>query len=104
MLLILASYVCIVMANFSMRKSIHNYYTMVEPMGINLMDTTGALLTFFFPIYFFQYHFTAIAERNGGQRTHARLRLWRIVEGAYPKSAGTRTPSSLTMTRISALW
>jgi hypothetical protein len=64
MVAVLAAYVCIVLASFKMCASIHNYYTTVEPMGINLMDTTGAILTFFFPIYFFQYHFHNIAERK----------------------------------------
>ena len=63
-LMVLCGAICMIMASFKMRASIHNYYTMVEPMGINLMDTTGAVLTFFFPIYFFQYHFAAIAERK----------------------------------------
>jgi len=49
---------------FEMRTSIHNYYTTVEPMGINLMDTAGAVLTFFFGVYFFQYHFANIAMRK----------------------------------------
>lgn len=64
MAIYLCGAVCLILANFKMRASIHNYYTMVEPMGINLMDTTGAVLTFFFPIYFFQYHFFNIAERK----------------------------------------
>ena len=64
MAVVLGGYVCFILANFKMRSSIHNYYTMVEPMGINLMDTSGAVLTFFFPIYFFQYHFFNIAERK----------------------------------------
>lgn len=64
MLVVLGGFVFLVLANFEMRKSIHNYYTTVEPMGINLMDTAGALLTFFFAIYFFQYHFANIAARK----------------------------------------
>lgn len=64
MLVILGGVVCLILANFKMRESIHNYYTMVEPMGINLMDTTGAVLTFFFAIYYFQYHFANIAAQK----------------------------------------
>lgn len=64
MVVVLGGAVCIILANFKMRESIHNYYTMVEPMGINLMDTSGAVLTFFFSIFFFQYHFAAIAKRK----------------------------------------
>jgi hypothetical protein len=63
-LVILGGVVCLILAAFKMRTAIHNYYTMVEPMGINLMDTTGAVLTFFFSIYFFQYHFANIAARK----------------------------------------
>jgi hypothetical protein len=47
-----------------MRTAVHNYYTMVEPMGINLMDTGGALLTFFFGELFIQYHFANIAKQK----------------------------------------
>ena len=64
MAVILGGYVCLVLGAFKMRESIHNYYTTVEPMGINLMDTTGAVLTFFFSIFFFQYHFAAIAKQK----------------------------------------
>ena len=64
MIVVLCGLVCLILGHFKMRASIHNYYTMVEPMGINLMDTSGAILTFFFNIYFFQYHFYNIAERK----------------------------------------
>lgn len=64
MLVLLGGFICIVLANFKMRESIHNYYTMVEPMGINLMDTTGAVLTFFFAVFYFQYHFANIAAQK----------------------------------------
>jgi hypothetical protein len=63
-LVVLGGAVCLILAAFKMRTSIHNYYTTVEPMGINLMDTTGAVLTFFFSVYFFQYHFANIAMRK----------------------------------------
>jgi len=61
---VLGAVVFLILAHFEMRKSIHNYYNTVEPMGINLMDTQGAVLTFFFNIYFFQYHFANIAARK----------------------------------------
>jgi len=61
---VLGGVVFLILAHFEMRKSIHNYYNTVEPMGINLMDTQGAVLTFFFNIYFFQYHFANIAARK----------------------------------------
>jgi hypothetical protein len=63
-LVILGAYACLIIAIFDMRKSIHNYYTTVEPMGINLMTTEGAILTFFFSMYYFQYHFANIAARK----------------------------------------
>ena len=37
---------------------------LTPPMGINLMDTTGAVLTFFFAIYYFQYHFANIEAQK----------------------------------------
>jgi len=63
-LLTLGGAVFLILGHFELRKSIHNYYNTVEPMGINLMDTQGAVLTFFFNIYFFQYHFANIAARK----------------------------------------
>jgi len=63
-LLTLGGAVFLILGMFEMRTSIHNYYTTVEPMGINLMDTAGAVLTFFFGVYFFQYHFANIAMRK----------------------------------------
>jgi ABC-type transport system involved in multi-copper enzyme maturation permease subunit len=47
-----------ILAMFSMRRSIQNYYNTVEPMGLRL---SGAM-TFFFNIIYFQYHFTRIAN------------------------------------------
>jgi|GEM_PF-760934 len=64
MIVVIGGLVCVYIAHFKMRASIHNYYTTVEPMGINLMDTSGAVLTFFFSMFFFQYHFYNIAERK----------------------------------------
>jgi len=63
-LILVGGFVCIIIARFKMRASVHNYYTMVEPMGINLMDTAGAVLTFFFGELFIQYHFANIAARK----------------------------------------
>ena len=53
--------VCIVFSIkcvFSMRRSIENYYNTVEPIGLRL----SGVMTFFFNIYYFQYHFTRIAN------------------------------------------
>ena len=46
-----------IMAMFSMRRSIENYYNTVEPIGLRL----SGVMTFFFNIYYFQYHFTRIS-------------------------------------------
>lgn len=43
-------------AVFSMRKSILTYYTTVEPIGLKL----SGVMTFFFSILYFQYHFSRI--------------------------------------------
>lgn len=63
-MVVLGGVVCIIIARFKMRTAVHNYYTTVEPMGINLMDTTGAVLTLFFCELFMQYHFANIAARK----------------------------------------
>ena len=62
--LIIAGIPFAIIAMFSMRRSIHNHYSSVEPMGINLMNLEGALMTWFFNILFFQYHFAEIAKRK----------------------------------------
>jgi hypothetical protein len=43
-------------AVFSMRKSIVTYYNTVEPIGLQL----SGVMTFFFSILYFQYHFSRI--------------------------------------------
>ena len=47
-----------IMAMFSMRRSIQNYYNTVEPIGLRL----SGVMTFFFNMIYFQYHFTRIAN------------------------------------------
>jgi hypothetical protein len=42
---------------FSMRSSIQRYYNSVEPIGLRL----SGVMTFFFSILYFQYHFSRIA-------------------------------------------
>jgi len=56
--IILGAVVCQIMAWFSMRNSLVNYYNTVEPIGLRL----SGVMTFFFNVYYFQYHFTRIAE------------------------------------------
>jgi len=48
---------------FQMRSAIETYYNTVEPINLRL----SGVMTFFFAIYYFQYHFTRIAnwKRNG---------------------------------------
>jgi len=55
--LYIAAIVCVYMAIFKMRTSIVNYYNTVEPIGLKL----SPIMTFFFNIYYFQYHFQRIA-------------------------------------------
>ncbi len=43
---------------FQMRSSLVNYYNTVEPIHLRL----SGVMTFFFAVYYFQYHFTRIAE------------------------------------------
>lgn len=45
-------------AVFAMRRSIVRYYNSVEPIDLKL----SGLMTFFFNILYFQYHFSRIAE------------------------------------------
>jgi hypothetical protein len=43
---------------FGMRRSLLNYYNTVEPIGLRL----SGVMTFFFAIFYFQYHFMRIAN------------------------------------------
>ena len=52
-------------AVFSMKYSIEEHYNVAEPLGLKL----GGVKTFFFSVYYFQYHFTRIIKlkRSRGQ-------------------------------------
>jgi Domain of unknown function (DUF4234) len=50
--------VCVIVAFFKMRSSIVQYYNTAEPIGLKL----SGVMTFFFNIYYFQHHFSRIAE------------------------------------------
>jgi hypothetical protein len=50
--------VCAIIAIFKMRSSMVQYYNTVEPIGLKL----SGVMTFFFSIYYFQHHFSRIAE------------------------------------------
>jgi hypothetical protein len=44
-------------AIFGMRSSLVRYYNTVEPIGLKL----SGVMTFFFSILYFQYHFSRVA-------------------------------------------
>ena len=50
-------------AAFNMRGSIEDHFNSVEPIGLSL----NGVMTFFFSIYYFQYHFTRINEMKQRQ-------------------------------------
>ena len=52
-------------AAFNMRASIEDHYNSKEPIGLSL----NGVMTFFFNIYYFQYHFTRINEMKRRQLT-----------------------------------
>jgi len=52
-------------AAFNMRSSIEDHYYSKEPIGLSL----NGVMTFFFSIYYFQYHFTRINEMKQRQLT-----------------------------------
>jgi hypothetical protein len=58
--------VCVIVAFFKMRSSLVQYYNTVEPIGLKL----SGVMTFVFNIYYFQHHFSRIAEwKRTGQLT-----------------------------------
>jgi len=48
---------------FSMKSSIEEHYNTAEPLGLEL----NGVLTFFFNVFYFQYHFTKINELRKSQ-------------------------------------
>jgi GYF domain 2 len=57
-LLTLGGYVLIIVANFSVRSDLEDYYNTVEPINLRL----SGVMTFFFAIFYFQHHFSRIAK------------------------------------------
>jgi hypothetical protein len=57
-LLMLSGLVLHLIGIFQMRSSIERYYNTVEPINLRL----SGVMTFFFNVYYFQYHFTRIAN------------------------------------------
>ena len=62
---ILSLAVCVfwIVAAFNMRSSIEEHYNTAEPIGLTL----SGVMTFFFNVYYFQYHFTRINEMKQRQ-------------------------------------
>lgn len=58
LLVALAGAVLHLIGIFQMRSSIENYYNTIEPINLRL----SGVMTFFFAVYYFQYHFTRIAN------------------------------------------
>lgn len=54
----LCSLACSLASFFSMRRSLQDYYNRQDPIGLEL----SGVLTFFFNVFYLQYHLRAIAE------------------------------------------
>lgn len=54
----IAGYVLVIVAVFSMRSDLEDYYNTTENIGLNL----SGVMTFFFAVFYFQYHFSRIAQ------------------------------------------
>lgn len=52
-----------IVAAFSMKNSLEEHYNVAEPLGLTL----NGVMTFFFNVYYFQYHFTRITELKRAQ-------------------------------------
>jgi hypothetical protein len=53
--------------SFSMKNSIEEHYNTAEPIGLEL----NGVMTFFFAVFYFQYHFTQINEARRRQGVFA---------------------------------
>jgi hypothetical protein len=53
--------------SFSMKNSIEEHYNTAEPIGLDL----NGVMTFFFNVFYFQYHFTEINEMRKRQGVFA---------------------------------
>ena len=52
-----------IVGSFSMKSSIEEHYNTAEPIGLEL----NGVMTFFFNVFYFQYHFTQINETRKRQ-------------------------------------
>ena len=61
-LLSLAGLVLQIVGAFTLRSDFEDYYNTTENINLNLSGVGSALLTLFFPVFYFQYHFSRIAR------------------------------------------
>ncbi|HXO39054.1 MAG TPA: hypothetical protein VN872_10465, partial [Candidatus Acidoferrum sp.] len=54
----LIGFVLFVIAEFQMKSDLEDYYNTVEPIDLRLHGG----MTFFFAVWYFQYHFSRIAQ------------------------------------------
>lgn len=66
-LLNLVAAVLWITGSFSMKNSLEEHYNSAEPIGLDL----NGVMTFFFNVYYFQYHFTQINETRKRQGVFA---------------------------------
>jgi len=59
----LGAIILFIAASFSMKNAIEEHYNTAEPIGLSL----SGVMTFFFPVFYFQYHFTRINEMRRSQ-------------------------------------
>jgi hypothetical protein len=57
-LLVFAGAIVLLVGSFVMRSDLEDYYNNVEPVNLQL----SGVMTFFFSVYYFQYHFSRIAK------------------------------------------
>ena len=57
-LLVLAGGIVLLIGTFAMRSDLEDYYNSVEPINLQL----SGVMTFFFSVFYFQYHFSRIAK------------------------------------------
>jgi hypothetical protein len=57
-LLVLAGAIVLLIGTFVMRSDLEDYYNSVEPINLRL----SGVMTFFFSVFYFQYHFSRIAK------------------------------------------
>jgi hypothetical protein len=57
-LFLLGGVACYIVARFRMRQILLAHYNLAEPIGLYLSE----VMTFFFGLYYFQYHFSRIAD------------------------------------------